>query len=68
MQKSALFSTKNFGFFKIYIWCVPLSAQTRRLSQCRHFVNKEEGANFSRFCVDIFYGQSLTIFLNHLEN
>jgi len=29
------------------------------LSQCGHFSDKREGVNFSRFCVDVFYGRCL---------
>jgi len=45
MQKSALFDTKNSEFFQIY----GVSAQTRELSQCGHFADKEKVAIFRDF-------------------
>jgi len=30
-----------------------------RLSQCRHFSDKEEEGQFAIFCVDVFYGRLL---------
>jgi len=53
---SALFGAKT-GFFEIY----GVFVRTREvggLSQCGHFRTRE--VNFSRFCVDIFYGRLLT--------
>jgi len=38
MRTSALFGAKNSGFFENY----GVSARTRGLSQCRHFLDKEE--------------------------
>jgi len=52
-----IFWHQNFGFFKIY----GVPAQTRRLSQCEYFADKG-GVNFSRFCADVFYGRSLSLF------
>jgi len=31
------------------------------LSQFRHFSDKGEGVNFSRFCAVVFYGRPLTV-------
>jgi len=54
IRTSALFGTKNFGFFEIY----GVSAWTRRRRvECGHFSEKE--VNFSRFCTDVLYGRSL---------
>jgi len=57
MRTSTLFGAKTSDFSK-YIVC-PHEQGGRGLSQCGHFVGKEEGGNFSRFCADVFYGRSL---------
>jgi len=48
--------TSDFSKFMV-------SARTRgkgRLSQCKHFADKGEGVNFSRFCADVSYERPLT--------
>jgi len=50
MRTSELFGAKISGF-RIY----GVSARTRGeegLSQCGHFLDQEDGVNFSRFCAD----------------
>jgi len=56
MWTSALFSTKNFGFFEIY----GVSARTRGrvVEPVRRFFG-QGGVNFSRFCADFFYGRPI---------
>jgi len=55
MRMSVHFSAKNFGFFEIY----DAFSRSRGLSKCRHYTDKREGVNFSRFYADDFYGRSL---------
>jgi len=63
MRTSAFFGAKNFGCFEIY----GVSARTMEeaIFQCGHwastdiFRTRKEGVNFSRFCVDVFYGRLL---------
>jgi len=50
---------KKLMFFRNFIVC-PYVQRERGLSQCGHFSDKVGGANFSRFCADVLYGQSLT--------
>jgi len=53
MQTSALFSTKNVGFFDIY----GVSARTRGVEPVRTFSGQGGvWVNFSQFCVDVIYG------------
>jgi len=56
-RKSALFGAKNFDFRKL--WCIRTD-NGRGLNQCGHFVDKGERVNFSRICVDVFYGRPLS--------
>jgi len=55
MQTSALFSAKNFEFLEIY----GVSTWTRGggLGHYGHFVG--ERVNFSRCCMEVFYGRPL---------
>jgi len=59
MRTSALFSAKNFRYFKIY----GVSARTRWVEPVR---TREEGANFSIFCADVFYERPLLVFEHKL--
>jgi len=58
---SALFGAKNFKFFEIY----GVSARTTvggGVEPVRTFFGQGGGVNYSRFCVDVFYGRSLNVF------
>jgi len=46
------FWCKNVAIFEIYV----CPHGQGGLSQCGHFVDKEEEVNFSRFCEDALYG------------
>jgi len=56
MQMSALFGAKKLRIF-LNLWCVCMD----KGGYASEDILQTRGVNFLQFCVDVFYGQPLTI-------